>query len=180
MSRRATQRIDFGQGSTANAEPDGAAEHRIMGNLDSLIEEASSAASGDLGPSLRALRSFAGYSRRDLSSNLTSELGLSDRSVPRVKYYLADLENGRMSAERLSRRVYEALATLLDVEPVELMGGARFSKELTRRQAHAYARSTRGLPSSERGERALPWDEVDALFLGEEGMSDSDGRDPES
>ena len=180
MSRRATDFIHLGPRSAVHPESEGAAERRIMDSLDSLIDLGGRGASGEFGPALYAFRGFAGYTRRDLASSLTRELGLSERSAPRVKYYLADLENGRMSAERLAGRVFKALSGLLGVELVELMGGARFSRQLTRREAHAYARSAKGAPSSKRGERTLPWDEVDALFLGEEGTSDYDGQDPKS
>lgn len=155
-------------------------DRRILESLDALAREAESSANGEFGPAIAALRRFAGYTRRRLAAELTRELGLPDESAARVKLYLADLENGLMSARRVATPVHDALAQLLRVEPAELIGAARFSKTLTRRDARAYARASRSSVTSRRGERPLPWDQVDALFLGrdegEEGVAEARRR----
>src|SRR3954469_2230199 len=68
-------------------------------------------------------RERASLSVRELAAKLAAAVGLGRDAEPKTESYLEQLERGELDATRLSRRVIDALADLLRLDPQSLAGG---------------------------------------------------------
>jgi len=123
---------------------------------------------------VRRLRWDAQLRRDDLVEILISELGLP-RKRDKVKRYLHDLEAGLLDPHRLSRRLLEGLATILNILPERLIDAAAVTGDMGAPPALAYQRSYEEQPpfsfvppgyDVRQSREESGWDTIDELFCG--------------
>jgi hypothetical protein len=98
--------------------------------LEAIRAEASSVGadrSGVLPALLAGLRTRFGLSAPQVASELVETLGLSSDREAKTTRYLEQLEHGDLDPTRVSRRVFDALASLFRVTREELEGAADLS-----------------------------------------------------
>src|SRR4051812_43114622 len=76
------------------------------------------------------LRSRAGLSIADLATRLVERFSLNRTDVGRTEHYLERLESGSLDPSRVSRRLLDAVGTLLGVSGPSLSDAAVFSRTL--------------------------------------------------
>jgi hypothetical protein len=124
------------------------------------------------------LRTRAGLSIPDLATRLVERFSLSRSDVPRTQAYLERLESGALDPSRVSRRVFDALGSLLGVPGRSLSDAGVFSRALrTPAPAAALFRAEGKAGDQVRRDIELlsraaltpapaPMDELDRLFTG--------------
>lgn len=117
-------------------------------------------------PTLLQLRLRAGLKRDAVVDALIAALGLAAASREKVKGYYHELEWGKLDPDRVSRRVTDALASLLHAPADGLLA---WHGAVPPAPAVAYYRTTDlaavppPLPATDEPQE---WDEVDELFRG--------------
>lgn len=129
---------------------------------------------------LPRLRERAGLSVRDVASRLVDRLGLAGDAEPaRAADYLEQMERGELRADRVSRRLLDALGGLLGVDGRSLAdlggrvggirpaaaGGTLFRTEETMGQARSME-DIDVLSRAAMADAPPPMDELDRLFCG--------------
>lgn len=142
------------------------------------VAESWSQASGQLPVALVRLRNARRITRAELVSRLADSLGVAS-SREKVAFYYHRLERGLLPAERVSSKVWEALATLLETTADTLRQAGSSVGPASRGRPAAFARTappppdeyvrekaaaSPGMPSPKR--EAEEPDEVDVLFTG--------------
>ena len=134
---------------------------------------ATAAGSGRWPELLPHLRGRAGLALRELAERVAAAVGLPGEA-PRTAAYLGRMERGELDAERVSRRLLDALGTALGVGADVLAeagaphpapaGGALFRGES--RHADAIAEELEALARAALRPAPPPLDALDRLFLG--------------
>ena len=120
---------------------------------------------------LPRLRERRGLSLDGLASAVSERLGLAGGSrTAKARAYLEDLERDRLVPERLSRRLLDALATVLETPAawLERAGAAPAAPAgaLYRRQGGGAVEQRLEVIADAMLADAADWDEVDELFQG--------------
>jgi len=133
--------------------------------------DAAAALRAPLAKRLPTLRARAGLATRDVAARLTQLFGLDDEQ--RTVAYLEQVERDELDESRLSHRLLDALAAILDTDadqlapgPAALAGGQAFF----RAEADADTWIAEDIDALSRAALspapATPMDELDRLFLG--------------
>lgn len=122
------------------------------------------------------LRARAGLSISDLASRLVERFSLNRDDLPRTQHYLERLEHGALDPARVSRRLLDAVGSVLGVSGPSLSDTAVFSRGLRasggtlfRADGQADDQIRRDLELLSRAALSpapAPMDEVDRLFTG--------------
>ena len=119
---------------------------------------------------LPRLRERRGLSLDGLAGAVSERLGRRRRQAAIPRAYLEDLERDRLVPERLSRRLLDALATVLDTPAawLERAGAALAAPAgaLYRRQGEGAVEQRLKVIADAMLADAADWDEVDELFQG--------------
>ena len=119
---------------------------------------------------LPRLRERRGLSLDALAGAVSERLGLAGGRQAKARTYLDDLEHDRLVPERLSRRLLDALATVLDTPAawLERAGAAPAAPAgaLYRRQGEGAVEQRLEVIADAMLAGAADWDEVDELFQG--------------
>lgn len=119
---------------------------------------------------LPRLRERRGLSLDALAGAVSERLGLAAGRQPKARAYLDDLEHDRLVPERLSRRLLDALSTVLGTPAawLERAGAAPVASAgaLYRRQGEGAVEQRLEVIADAMLAGAADWDEVDELFQG--------------
>jgi hypothetical protein len=119
---------------------------------------------------LPRLRERRGLSPDGLAGAVSERLGLAGGRQAKARAYLDDLEHDRLVPERLSRRLLDALATVLGTPAawLERAGAAPAAPAgaLYRRQGEGAVEQRLEVIADAMLADAADWDEVDELFQG--------------
>jgi transcriptional regulator with XRE-family HTH domain len=143
-------------------------------SADPAVARVAAAVEGDAAESWSALLPRL-RERRDLSLDalagaVSDRLGLAAGRQPKARAYLDDLEHDRLVPERLSRRLLDALAAVLETPAAWLeragAGPAAPAAALYRRQGEGAVEQRLEVIADAMLAGAGDWDEVDELFQG--------------
>jgi transcriptional regulator with XRE-family HTH domain len=161
--------------------PDFDAQARAAIRAEPVVQRVFAAVGDDAGlwpQVLPDLRARSRLSVRELAGRLVERFSLSTADEDRTAAYLERMEHGKLDATRVSRRLLDALADLLDVGPDTLAETGTFGRALRPAapggtllradgDAEEWVRDDLAVLSRAALEPAPPsLDEVDRLFLG--------------
>lgn len=155
-------------------EPDYGAATWTALTADPAVARIAAAVESDAAESWSALlprlRERRGLSLDGLAGAVSERLGLAGGREPKARAYLEDLEHDRLVPERLSRRLLDALATVLETPAawLERAGAAPTAPAgaLYRRQGEGAVEQRLEVIADAMLADAGDWDEVDELFQG--------------
>lgn len=113
---------------------------------------------------LVAARTRRGLKVRDLSDRLRGVLGLGEDLADRVEEAYSDLERGQLDPDRVDKRVWDALRTLLDLDARRVAAGMTPLAAASAYFREADSQVTAVLAAAPASREPRAPDEVDRLF----------------